>query len=124
MPTYPAIVRVRALAAIVSVFPLADNAHAQDGRRTLRLVGPWEIGALDPAHSGYVFSRHQVAETLATVDEVGRVCRTSPSAGPFPGTASPSVSACVPVRSSTTAHPSQRKRRSRASGVPSGGRGS
>ncbi len=35
-------------------------------RATLRVVTPWEIGGLDPARSGYIFARMQVAETLVT----------------------------------------------------------
>jgi len=41
--------------------------------RTLSIVGPWEIVGIEPARSGYIFSRMQVAETLTTVDEQGRL---------------------------------------------------
>jgi len=33
-------------------------------RPPLQIVGPWEIGGLDPARSGYFFNRLEVAETL------------------------------------------------------------
>ena len=41
--------------------------------RPLKVVGPWEIAGIDPAQSGYVFSRMQVAETLVSVDADGRL---------------------------------------------------
>lgn len=43
-------------------------AAAQSRAGTLRVVSPWEIGGLDPARSGYIFVRMQVAETLVTTD--------------------------------------------------------
>lgn len=42
---------------------------AQD--RTLRVVSPWEITSLEPSRAGYVFTRMEVAETLATADDGG-----------------------------------------------------
>lgn len=41
--------------------------------KPLKVVGPWEIAGVDPAQSGYVFSRLQVAETLVTADTSGRL---------------------------------------------------
>lgn len=39
----------------------------------LRLVGPWEIAGLEPAISGYFFTRLQVCETLVESDDQGRL---------------------------------------------------
>ncbi|WEX90095.1 hypothetical protein PZN02_005449 [Sinorhizobium garamanticum] len=33
----------------------------------LKVAGPWEITGIEPAQTGYVFSRLQVAETTASV---------------------------------------------------------
>ena len=38
---------------------------------TLKVAGPWEITGNEPAQTGYVFSRLQVAETLVTTDKQG-----------------------------------------------------
>ncbi|PWC91511.1 ABC transporter substrate-binding protein [Azospirillum sp. TSH100] len=40
--------------------------------RTLRVVSPLEIGGIDPARSGYIFTRMGVAETLVGADSQGR----------------------------------------------------
>ena len=37
----------------------------------LKVAGPWEITGIEPAQTGYVFSRLQVAETLVTTDKEG-----------------------------------------------------
>ena len=58
-------------AAVGLAAALAGSAFADD--RPLRVVGPWEIVGVDPAQSGYVFSRTQVAETLVTADGEGRL---------------------------------------------------
>jgi peptide/nickel transport system substrate-binding protein len=55
------------LAGPVLALP-ALPAAAQPRAGTLRVVSPWEIGGLDPARSGYIFARMQVAETLVTTD--------------------------------------------------------
>ena len=48
--------------------PLAANpANAEP----LKVAGPWEITGIEPAQTGYVFSRLQVAETLVTTDKQG-----------------------------------------------------
>ncbi|WP_411036044.1 ABC transporter substrate-binding protein [Shinella sp. BYT-45] len=39
----------------------------------LKIAGPWEIAGIDPAQTGYIFSRLQVAETLVTADRQGRL---------------------------------------------------
>jgi peptide/nickel transport system substrate-binding protein len=39
--------------------------------RVLRVVAPFEIGGLDPARSGYIFTRMQVTETLVGTDAQG-----------------------------------------------------
>lgn len=51
-----------ALAAPVALVT-PDRAIAQSND-ALRIVGPWEIGGLDPARSGYLFTRMHVTETL------------------------------------------------------------
>lgn len=45
------------------------SAHA----RPLKVAGPWEITGIEPAQTGYVFSRLQVAETLVTADREGKL---------------------------------------------------
>jgi peptide/nickel transport system substrate-binding protein len=57
-------------ALIASPLLLATPALAQ-APRVLRVVAPFEIGGLDPARSGYVFTRMQVAETLVGTDAWG-----------------------------------------------------
>ena len=39
--------------------------------QALRIIGPWEINGLEPANSGYLFARMQVAETLTSADDAG-----------------------------------------------------
>lgn len=46
---------------------------AAAGTPRLRLVGPWEIAGLEPASSGYLFTRLQVTETLVEADDDGRL---------------------------------------------------
>ena len=58
-------------AAGVAFGLLAGSASAQE--RPLKVVGPWEIAGIDPAQSGYIFSRMQVAETLVSVDADGKL---------------------------------------------------
>lgn len=41
--------------------------------KPMKIVGPWEIAGIDPAQSGFVFSRMQVAETLVSVDAAGKL---------------------------------------------------
>ncbi|RWM70889.1 ABC transporter substrate-binding protein [Mesorhizobium sp.] len=41
--------------------------------RMLKIAGPWEIAGIDPAQSGYVFSRLQVAETLVSANATGKL---------------------------------------------------
>jgi ABC-type transport system substrate-binding protein len=50
---------------------VARPVPAETGRAPLVVVGPWEIGGLAPARSGYVFARMQVAETLVDISEDG-----------------------------------------------------
>ena len=47
--------------------PLAPSRAAS--LATLQIVGPWELGSLDPARSGYLFTRTQVTETLVSTDD-------------------------------------------------------
>lgn len=58
------------LAFAVAAQPLPAAAADE---RPLHVVGPWEIVGLDPAQSGYIFSRMEVAETLVTVDPDGNL---------------------------------------------------
>lgn len=44
---------------------------APAGAEVLKVAGPWEIAGIEPAQTGYVFSRLQVAETLVTTDRQG-----------------------------------------------------
>lgn len=55
------------IVAALAVLSMTGLATA----RPLKVVGPWEIAGIDPAQSGYVFSRMQVAETLLSVDAGG-----------------------------------------------------
>jgi peptide/nickel transport system substrate-binding protein len=59
------------LAAPVLASFFGGPARADDAR-PLAVVAPWEITGLDPARSGYVFARLQIAETLVTADDGGR----------------------------------------------------
>lgn len=67
-------------AAVTASFGLSRpaQAHSPDGS-DLRVIGPWELSALDPLRSGYMFSRMQVTETLVDYDIAG---------SPVPGLAS------------------------------------
>ncbi|RPH45658.1 MAG: ABC transporter substrate-binding protein [Burkholderiales bacterium] len=58
-----------AAAALASGVARAGDAAA--GRTPLVVVGPWEIGGLAPARSGFVFARMQVAETLVDIGDDG-----------------------------------------------------
>jgi peptide/nickel transport system substrate-binding protein len=60
------------LAAALAAPALARGAAAQ-AARTLRVIAPWEIGGPDPARSGYIFQRMQVAETLVGADDRGQL---------------------------------------------------
>ena len=51
----------------------AASADTRASERVLRIVGQWEIAALDPASSGYLFLRMQAAETLVNADQTGRL---------------------------------------------------
>lgn len=52
---------------LISILSLAANA------KELKIVGAWKISGMEPAQSGYIFARTQVAETLMTVDKTGKV---------------------------------------------------
>ena len=60
------------LATSLGLPALSRRAFAQSGR-VLRVASPFEIGGLDPARSGHVFQRMQVAEPLVGTDEQGRL---------------------------------------------------
>ncbi len=62
---------VVALGLALALLGSAGSARA-DETRPLSVVAPWEITGLDPARSGYVFARLQIAETLVTADDIGR----------------------------------------------------
>jgi peptide/nickel transport system substrate-binding protein len=49
---------------VIGLSTLASMAQ----ERMLKVAGPWEIAGIDPAQTGYVFSRLQVAETLVSAD--------------------------------------------------------
>lgn len=60
-----------AIMAMAMVGTIAVPATAQDADRVLRVVSPWEITGLDPARSGYIFARLQIAETLVGANAGG-----------------------------------------------------
>jgi len=64
-------VRRRAVLAALSLPMLPRPAAAQPAADTFRVVTSQEINGLDPARSGYVFARMQVAETLCGADDGG-----------------------------------------------------
>ncbi len=59
-------------AAAATAASAAFPAKAQGQGQPLRLVSPWEITGLDPARSGFIFGRLEIAETLVTADDGGR----------------------------------------------------
>ncbi|KTT38825.1 ABC transporter substrate-binding protein [Pseudomonas oryzihabitans] len=56
-----------ALATLVALVPSLSSAQ----ERVFDVVGPFEIGGLDPSISGFVFQRMQIAETLLDSDAQG-----------------------------------------------------
>lgn len=58
-------------AAAGLVAPAAAAQPPQSLRSPLQVVGPWEIGGLAPARSGYIFTRMQIAETLLGAHDDG-----------------------------------------------------
>lgn len=71
--------------------------------KPLKVVGPWEIAGVDPAQSGFVFSRMQVAETLVSVDVGGKLTAGLATSWPAARTASPGGSGCARAPASMTA---------------------
>lgn len=59
------------MAAAGSASMASPALLAQPTRAPLQIVGPWEIGGLAPAISGYVFTRMQIAETLTDARDDG-----------------------------------------------------
>jgi len=59
----------RQLCAALLGLALPAAAVAQE--RTLRVVSPWEISALEPSRTGNVLSRMEIAETLTGADDGG-----------------------------------------------------
>lgn len=68
-PVAPVSARRRGLLALAGLLPFTPALAADE--RPLQIVGPWEITGLQPAQSGFVFSRLQVAETLVGADDRG-----------------------------------------------------
>lgn len=62
---------VKALFLTLALGASLPVGHA--AAETLKVAGPWEIAGIDPAQTGYIFSRLQVAETLVTTDGPGRL---------------------------------------------------
>lgn len=58
-------------AIALALLSLTALPAAAQQPRTLRIVTPFEITGLDPARSGYVFARMQIAETLVGADDGG-----------------------------------------------------
>ncbi|MEN9627945.1 MAG: hypothetical protein RJA10_1172 [Pseudomonadota bacterium] len=63
--------RRRALLGLGLAAPLRLHGAAPPER--LGVVGPWEIAGLEPATSGYLFTRMQVTQTLVDCDDQGRL---------------------------------------------------
>ncbi len=63
--------RRRDLVALGAVATVLGPTQAQEPPRTLQIVGPWEIGGLAPASSGYIFTRMQITETLTDATDDG-----------------------------------------------------
>lgn len=62
----------RSLLPSVASFPIVRTAaRAQEAPRTFHVVTPYEINGLDPACSGFVFTRLHIAETLLGADHGG-----------------------------------------------------
>jgi peptide/nickel transport system substrate-binding protein len=62
------VMRLAGFASALAVFA-PRGAAAQE--RALRIVSPWEISGIEPAQSGYFFTRLQIAETLVGADDGG-----------------------------------------------------
>lgn len=56
-----------------------DSGGERKGQKLLSVISQWEPSSLDPAISGYVYTRMQIAETLVNADDEGQ---------PLPGLAS------------------------------------
>ncbi|KUM43327.1 ABC transporter substrate-binding protein [Pseudomonas sp. EpS/L25] len=65
----PRFIRTAVTASTLTLLAL-PGAFAQD--RVFDVVGPFEIGGLDPSISGFVFQRMQIAETLLEADAQGQ----------------------------------------------------
>lgn len=71
----------RLWAALLLGVAIASSAGADPGHGdiapaaagTVTVVGPWELTGLEPARSGYMFTRMEVAQTLLDVDDQGRL---------------------------------------------------
>ncbi len=64
-----------ALTPALSTTAMAQSptpAATPGAERTLQIVAPWEVNGLQPASSGFIFSRMQIAETLVDADDEGR----------------------------------------------------
>src|SRR5262249_46052366 len=62
---------VMRLAGIASALAVVAPRGAAAQERALRIVSPWEISGIDPAQSGYFFTRLQIAEPLVGADDGG-----------------------------------------------------
>ncbi|RZT30872.1 ABC transporter substrate-binding protein [Cupriavidus agavae] len=64
-----------AAGAALAAPALPLHAHTSSpvpaGGRAVRVIGPWELSALDPLRNGYLFARMQVTETLVGYDAAG-----------------------------------------------------
>lgn len=60
---------MKALLFTLALGVTIPSGHAN--AEALKVAGPWEITGIEPAQTGYVFSRLQVAETLVTTDKEG-----------------------------------------------------
>jgi peptide/nickel transport system substrate-binding protein len=67
----PRLARRGALAGVVAAATLRAAAPRAQPVRTLRIAAPFDVQGLEPARSGFVFARMQVAETLVAVTPEG-----------------------------------------------------
>uniref|UniRef100_C5CWF5 Extracellular solute-binding protein family 5 n=1 Tax=Variovorax paradoxus (strain S110) TaxID=543728 RepID=C5CWF5_VARPS len=63
--------RALQLCAVGPAVAASAGLLAQPALSPLQIVGPWELGGLAPANSGYIFTRMQIAETLMEAREDG-----------------------------------------------------
>jgi len=71
LPIHPTRRRALQLCLAGPAAMASAGSPAQPAGAPLQIVGPWEIGGLAPASSGYIFTRMQITETLMEAREDG-----------------------------------------------------